>query len=203
MSITNYTELQSAIAAWMVRSDLTSVIPDFITLFEAAANRRLRVRQQETAGTITMSSGTGTVPTDYLAWRRLTWPGSTAVELEYLNPSYLRALYPTAPSGTPRHWTIEGSSILTRPYDTDDTSLNFLYYAKVPALSASATTNWLLTAHPDLYLFGSLVEAQAYVIDAEKAALWKLRRDELFDEVTNLGALTQAPSAPRVIGYIV
>jgi len=198
VSITNYTELQSAIAAWMIRSDLTSVIPDFIALFEATANRRLRVRQQETATSLTPSSGTATLPTDYLAWRRMTWNGATARELEYVHPTYLRAMYPTAPSDIPRMWTVEGSSVLVRP--VDDTALSFLYYAKVPALSGSATTNWLLTAHPDLYLFGSLVEAQAYVIDPEKAALWKLRRDELFDEIVRLDAKTQGPAAPRVMG---
>jgi hypothetical protein len=31
-----------------------------------------------------------------------------------------------------------------------------LYSQKVPALSDSATTNWLLTSHPDAYLFGTL-----------------------------------------------
>ena len=200
MALTNYTDLQAAIASWMVRSDLTSVIPDFITLFEATANRRLRVRQQETVGTITMSSGVGTVPTDYLAWKRMTWPGSTVMQLEYVHPDWRRAAYPTQPSGVPKVWTIEGSSIITSPYDTNNTSLNFLYYAKVPAL---ATTNWLMTAHPDLYLFGSLVEAQAYVLDAEKAVLWKARRDELFDEIEKLDARTRGPSAPRIMGVVV
>lgn len=203
MAITTYAQLQSAIGNWIVRSDLTSVIPDFITLFESAANRRLRVRQQETAGTITMSGGTGTVPTDYLAWKRMTWPGSTAMQLEYVHPDWRRAAYPTQPSGTPKVWTIEGSSIITSPYDSNDTSLNFLYYAKLAALSDSATTNWLLTAHPDVYLCGSLVEAWAYLMDAEKAGLWKLRRDELFDEIEKLDAKTRGPSAARIAGVVV
>ena len=32
MAITNYTQLQSSIASWLLRDDLTAVIPDFITL---------------------------------------------------------------------------------------------------------------------------------------------------------------------------
>ena len=44
MSLTSYTELQQAIADWLERADLATRIPDFIVLFEAAANRRLRVR---------------------------------------------------------------------------------------------------------------------------------------------------------------
>jgi hypothetical protein len=47
MAITTFAELKTAIASWLDRSDLTSTIPDFITLFESVANRRLRVRQME------------------------------------------------------------------------------------------------------------------------------------------------------------
>jgi len=35
MALTTYTELKSSLADWLNRSDLTSVIPDFISLAEA------------------------------------------------------------------------------------------------------------------------------------------------------------------------
>jgi hypothetical protein len=203
MALTNYGELVSAVSSWMRgRSDIATVIPDFVALFEACANRTLRVRQQETAGTITMSSGVGTVPTDYLAWKRCTWPGDTGMQLEYVHPDWRRAAYPTQPSGTPKVFTIEGSSIITSPYDSNNTSLNFLYYAKVPGLQAN-TTNWLMTAYPDVYLFGTLVEANAWDLNAEHAALWKARRDELLEEIGKLDMHTRGPSAPRVMGVVV
>jgi hypothetical protein len=199
MSLTNYTDLQAAIAAWMVRSDLTAVIPDFITLFEAEANRVLRTRAQETAGTVTMSSGSGTLPTDYLGWKRLTWTGSPVMELEYVHPDWLKAAYPTTPSGIPKVWTIEGGSIKIAP--VDDTSLSFLYYAKVPALSTG--TNWLMSAHPDLYLYGALGEGWAYLLDTEKAALCFARRDAMFESLNRLDMHTRGPSAPRIAGVVV
>jgi len=43
-----YSGLQTAVGDWLARSDLSSNIPDFITLFEAEANRTLRTRQMET-----------------------------------------------------------------------------------------------------------------------------------------------------------
>jgi hypothetical protein len=204
MALTTYSELVSAVSSWMRgRSDISTVIPDFIALFEATANRVLRVRAMETSGTITMSSGVGTLPTDYLAWKRMTWPGDTVMQLEYVHPDWRRAAYPTQPAGVPKVFTIEGTSIITSPYDSDNTSLNFLYYAKVPALTASATTNWLMTAHPDLYLYGTLVEANAWDLNAEHAALWKARRDELFGELMRLDLHTRGPSAPRIMGTVV
>ena len=45
MAITNYTELKSSLADWLNRSDLTTVIPDFITLAESQFNREIRNRK--------------------------------------------------------------------------------------------------------------------------------------------------------------
>ena len=198
MAIIDYSSLQAAIAAWLARDDLAANIPDFITLFEACANRRLRVRQMETTATLIPSSGVAALPTDYLMWRRVTWTGSPRVELEFVHPSILQAHYPAAPAGVPNLFTIEGATLKIRP--TDDAALELDYFQKIPALSAGNPGNWLLAAHPDLYLFGALVEAQGFNVDGEKLAGWKARRDELFAEITALGNRSAAPSAVRVMG---
>jgi len=44
--ITTYAELQTSIATWLVRDDLTAIIPDFITLAESKFKRDIRVREQ-------------------------------------------------------------------------------------------------------------------------------------------------------------
>ena len=196
MTIANYTDLQTAVQNWLVRTDLTT-IPDFITLFEAAANRRLRVRQQEAIASLTPSAGTAALPADYLAWRRLTWTGSPRRELSYVEPSYLQAAFPTNPADTPEYFTIEGGDVLIRPLD--GTALEFLYYQKIPALSTNST-NWLLSAHPDLYLFGALAESYGFTVDPEKLALWKMRRDELFDEIVSLSNKTRGAGYIRTDG---
>jgi hypothetical protein len=199
MALTTYDELQSAIGTWLARDDLTASIPDFITLFEAVANRRLRTRQMETTATLTPASGDATLPTDYLAWRRLTWTGDTRVELEYVHPSWLQAAYPDTPSGTPKHFTIEGSKLKVRPTSTTD--LEFDYFEKIDALADGV--NWLFSSHPDIYLFGSLCEAQGFVDDPERLVLWKARRDEGFEELERLSRRTSGPAAIRIIGNVV
>ncbi len=184
MSISTYAELQTAIGSWMARSDLTTNIPDFITLFEAEAARRLRVRPMETATTLTTVSGSVALPTGYLGFRRVTWAGSSnQIDLTYKHPTMLKALYPSSATGTPADFTIEGSTLKVRPVD-DTAGIDFLYFAKNAAVSGSL--NWLFTNHPDIYLFGSLVEAKLFVEDVEAAALWKSRRDEIFDGINKL-----------------
>ncbi len=56
-----------------------------------------------------------------------------------------------------------------------------------------------MSAYPDLYLFGALTEAQAYAVNAQGAALWKARRDELFDEVERASNKTRGAGAMRVL----
>jgi len=198
MTIQTYSDLQAAIANWIARADLAANIPDFIALFESAANRRLRLRQQESAATLTPSSGVAPLPADYLAWRRVTWTGQCPRELEYVHPSYLHALYPTLPAGIPRLFTIEGGSLTVAP--VNNTALTFDYFQRVSALSGTTASNWLLVAAPDLYLFGSLAEAHGFVKDTDSLALWKSRRDELFDEIERLDTKTRGPAGIRVIG---
>ena len=195
MALTSYTELQQAIADWLERADLVTRIPDFIALFEAAANRRLRVRQQEATVSLTPESGAVALPSDYLAWRRVTWTGSSRVELQYVHPSYLQAAYPSSPTDVPRIFTIEGATLKVRP--VDGTPLEFDYFQKIPPLSSGV--NWLFGAHPDLYLFGALVEGQAYALNPQAAVLWKARRDEIFDEIETLSNKTRGAGTIRVM----
>lgn len=198
MALTNYADLTASVATWLQRTDLTATIPDFVTLFEACANRRLRVRQQEATVSLVPTSGSVPLPADYLSWRRLTWTGNPTRELEYVEPSWLQSAFPDNPVDLPSVFTIEGGNIIMRPIDGTSAALEFVYFAKISALSAGV--NWLMTEHPDIYLFGSLVEAQAYTVNAETAALWKMRRDELFDEIEKLSNKTRGAGAIRPIG---
>ena len=195
MSITTYAELQTAIADWLARCDLTARIPDFITLFEASACRELRVRPTETTATITTTSGTGNLPADFLGFRRVTWNGATPRDLEYVHPVWLAQQYPTSAAGTPAVYTIEGGSIKVRPID--DSGLSVLYRAKTAA--ASGALNWLFTNHPDAYLFGSLAEAYMYNKDPENAAIWEGRRDKVYQSIKNLDFHYRELGAPRIV----
>jgi hypothetical protein len=46
------------------------------------------------------------------------------------------------------------------------------YYAKLAKLSNSVTTNWLLTSSPDVYLYGSLLQAAPYLQDDARIQVW-------------------------------
>lgn len=200
MSITTYAELKTAIATWLARDDLTAYIPDFITLFETNARRRLRSRQQIKTTELLTDEGDALLPSDYVSPVRLTWLGDSRIGLGYVAPQELDILYPESTAGTPLVYTIEGTTIKTRPVD-DDTELELVYLGDLTTLANGS--NWLIEKHPDLYLFGSLVEAEIFNKDPERASIWKSRRDEIYAELDRVDfnerprmAVSQIGAAP-------
>lgn len=200
MSLTNQPDLLTAMQNWLQRTDIAALFPDFITLFETAANRRLRVKQQETTVQLTPALGTISLPSDYLTWRRVTWTGNPRRELEYAEPSWVQTMFPDGPADVPSVFTIEGNNLEIMPTDSTNTNVELLYWAKVPALTATNQTNWLMTAYPDLYLWGALTEAQAYAVNTDSAVMWKTRRDEVFDEIDKLDKKSRGPANVRTQG---
>lgn len=195
MTLSTYADLQTQLTNWSARSDLTPYYPDFITLFEAAACRKLKVRPMEATDTLTPTSGVADLPDDYLGYRRVTWTGSSGRDLEYLHPKMFSTMYSGA-EGVPINFTIEGGSIKVGP--SSDADLEIEYYAKTPALSGAL--NWLYTNHPDAYLFGALTELYAFIRDADAAILWKQRRDEVFDEINKTDFNERGSMSMRVYG---
>lgn len=172
MALNTYAALQSAIADYMARDDLTAQIPDFITLNESRLNKVLRTRHQETTNSaFTINSATETLPTDFLEARTLVIQGSPNVVLEYLSASDLETTY-TSGSGKPQHYTIIGDNFKFGPSPDTTYTGTLVYYAKIPALSVSNTSNWVLTNYPDLYLYGTLIEAAPFIMNDERIQIW-------------------------------
>ena len=69
MALDNYSNLQTSIANWLARDDLTVEIPDFIALCEAEFNRELRIRSMETTETVTIDAEQEALPTGFLGVR--------------------------------------------------------------------------------------------------------------------------------------
>ncbi len=66
MALTTYTELKASVADWLNRTDLTSVVPDFIALAEAQIERTLRTRQMIVRATASIDTEYSAVPADSL-----------------------------------------------------------------------------------------------------------------------------------------
>lgn len=173
MAITTYSELQSAIADWLLRDDLTSVIPSFISLAEAKFNRRIRDYRMVKRATAEVDAGYSAVPADWLQNIRFQLNTTPITTLEYVTPDQAaeeRAFY--VGNEKSKFFTMIGKQfqLIPAPDGTYDAELT--YYAKIPALSDSVADNWLLDVAPDVYLYGALMEAAPYLDDQEKLGTW-------------------------------
>lgn len=174
MALSSYTDVQAAVAAWLHRDDLTASVPDFIALAESRIARDLRLRRQITSTDLVVTAGTPTValPADWLELRalRLLVPDTA---LGYLSGVQFVAHYLSTDTGAPQHYTIEGGNLRLGPTPDASGTLAATYFARLPALSDSTSTTWLLTEHPGLYLFGALAEAAPFLGQADnRVALW-------------------------------
>ena len=173
MAITNYSELQTAVGSWLNRSDLSSNIPDFITLAEASFNRVLRTRNQITRATSSVSEQYVALPTDLIELFNIQLNTDPIKRLEQVSLDKADDLRSSNSSaGTPSYFAITGNNIELIPTPSDTKTLEIIYYAKITALSDSNTTNWLLTNYPDIYLYGSLVQAEPFLMNDERIGTW-------------------------------
>lgn len=180
----NYSELQSSIADFLNRSDLTAVIPTFIQLAEARMNRIIRTRKMESRTTENVSTQFVALPTDFLEYRNLQLNLSPVVVLAYVTPQYADTLRAGSIQGRPRFFTVVANQLELIPAPQETMELESVYYRRIPALSGMATSNWLIESHPDIYLYGSLVQAALYLKDDPTvwASLFDSAVDELMQE---------------------
>ena len=187
MAISTYAELQTAAANWLDRTDLGTRIPEFIDLAESTFNRTIRNRQMITKNdSYSLDSRYVNLPTDTLEVIRIVVDVTPQITLQYLTPEEIAERRNSSSTGRPQYFTVVGGStnqieLLRSPDETYTSSI--LYYTKIPALSDSATTNWLLTSHPDIYLFGTLVEAEPYLKNDERMPMWSARLGKALQEL--------------------
>lgn len=184
MAIGNYAQLQTAIGNWLARNDLAATIPDFIRLAESRINRRLRVAQMLTRATTQTVPGDSYIlkPADFLEMRNIEVSGSPNMVLEYATPAVIDRKYRSDWVGRPSAYTILGQEVQLAPVPDAEYVIEMAYYAKVPELEQS-NTNWLIQQAPDIYLYGALIEAKAFIED-EKFQLWKAAFDEAINDLT-------------------
>ena len=171
MAITTYTELKTSIANWLNRDDLTSVIPDFISLAEADMDRAIRHWRMEKRVTASVNSQYTGLVGDYLETIRMS-VGADRIELLSQGEMQQRRTANSDAAGKPRYYAISDGQLELFPTPDGTYTIEMLYYGQTAPLSGSNASNWILTHHPDAYLYGALIHAAPYLGDDQRAQTW-------------------------------
>jgi len=178
MPFTNYGELRQAIAGWLNRSDLDTVIPDFVTQAEATLNKILRTRYMVVESNPNLTVGANqdraALPAGLIDILYVVDSGNAAHTLVKQVPDWMarqQRLRLKTP-GVPLYYAIIGGNMLVCPVPAADTSYRLSYYQEIPPLSGDGSSNWVLAHHPDLYLYTALMHAAPYLADDARTELF-------------------------------
>jgi len=182
LSINTYAELQTAVASWVHRADLTTPIPDLIMLGERWIWRHARVRDMEAALSLTIASGVATIPTDYRSLKHARIDGTPTRHLRMRAASWIMENYPLRSSGgKPFFIAADGASFIFGPFPDSNYSVLGTYYKELTTIATSA--NAVFTANPDLYLFAALAETRAFIQDDKRIPIWTAKRDAILADM--------------------
>lgn len=166
-AITDYASLQTAVASWLHRTDLAPFIADFIALAEARMSSDIAARPMDVRTSLVTTAGSAYVslPVDMLEMRRLILSADPVIALRYESPDQLLADRTGSVSGRPVKFSVIGPQLQLAPVPDASYTLELTYQQRIPALSSINTTNWLLTAFPNVYLYAALCAAQPFIMN--------------------------------------
>jgi hypothetical protein len=169
-------DLRTRVKAEANRSDLTDdEINEFIQRAESRFNRILRVPAMEAVSTGALVDGAAAEPSDFLQLRAMYDANNCAIPA--VDPvQWIETRY-----GAKVHCRISGA---LRVAPATDEAVTIIYYAKIPALSAEQSTNWLLTSHPDVYLYEVMLQVCSRIGDDDNAIKWRAASDEALAELS-------------------
>jgi len=199
MALATYSDLKTSIANWLNRSDLTSEISeDFIVLTEKDFNSKLRIRKMNaTDSSFSINAETVALPSGFLQVRDFyIVEGSTKHPLNYITPAQMDQIKGSSTSGMPETFTILGDNFRFAPTPSSTYTGVLNYYKEFDPLSNSNTSNYILSNHPAIYLYGSLYHAANFLGGVEPrqvqqwqqmyaTALERLERNDREDQYGN------------------
>jgi len=182
VALANYTDLKASVADFLNRSDLTSVIPDFVTMAEADFNRTLRVREMSVRTQAPIDAQYVKLPDDFLGMRNIDLMTDPVTPMTYKNLQNLDIHRAGDMTGKPIYYSIVQNNIEFAPSPDGDYTIEIVYYQKVPPL-ADNSTSWLLDAHPDAYLYGTLQHSAPYLQSDERIGIWAGKYMQIIEQI--------------------
>jgi hypothetical protein len=201
MSFTSYADLQTTIAGYLARSDLTTQIPDFIRLAETRLRRDLRIRQMLKSVTTATVAADSTVelPSDFLEVRDFVIVGNPVQPLSYYSPSAFNRNARTWESGKPLDYTVLANDFQLAPVPDAVYTVKLFYFAAPAFLSDANTSNVFLANTPDALLYGALLEAEPYLMNDARINTWGTMFDRAISSITRSDEQGQYSGVPLAI----
>mgnify|MGYP000433063177 FL=1 len=185
MAITTYTELQASIADTLNRDDLSAAVPTFISLAEADMQRRVRHWRMEKRSTAELDTQYSAIPADFVEVIRFYVTSNDTRPLELISQAELldRKAKRSNASGAPAYYALTAGELEIYPVPDGTYDVELYYISRIPALSDSNASNWMLEQYQDAYLYGALVHSAPYLKDDARVTVWAALYQNAIDAI--------------------
>jgi hypothetical protein len=190
MAFTNYTSFVSTVESYLARTDLTSVIPDFIQMAQLRMSRDLRTEAMLKVATTTPTDNKVGFPNDFLELREMHFQGNPPILLEFQSPDLFFRNGQTTLSGRSHYFTMLGTEFQFAPSQDTDYTIQILYYAQPTFISSTTSSNLFLAYYPDALLYATLAEAEPFLMNDARIQTWSALYDRAIANIktSDLGA---------------
>lgn len=201
-AVSSYSTLKTAIADWLARGDLTGFIDNFIQNWEEDFLREPQNfgRWMEADLSVVIASSVAAVPADYLGLKYAYVNGSPSSRLDRMSLNQTLGTYPRGGrTDIPRWITRGGSNFLFGPEPNSGYTIKGWYWAKpvlIRSYAADAVGHWLMINAPDLAIYGSLLQAEPFLMNDKRVALWQTMYDRQLQSYRNLNCNENVSGSP-------
>jgi hypothetical protein len=170
MALANYADLVTNLPLYSGRGDETAFIPIYVSLAESDFNRELRTPDMLVNNPSFVISGEYVnVPAGFMEMKDWYLNVSPRSALTYMPDDTMTGYYNS--SGPPSFYTMSGNQFRIGPAPDGYYTSTISYYQLIPGLQANSV-NWLMTMHPNIYLFNCLMQSALRVQDDISAQKW-------------------------------
>lgn len=187
----DYDWLQTQMASFLHRKNLSSTIPTLIRFGQKRLDREVKSLFLLKAGEITIAGGEtlGDLPSDFNTFLSVRYPIGNGYREIYSgtlaqNSQVLESL--GGASASPYRFAIYSDKIEMASAVETSATLKIVYKFNLPEFVLGGDSDVLLENHPDLYLYACLVEAGPYIRDKKAIQLWREEYTQRVEAINDL-----------------
>ena len=180
-----YDEIKIKVAEYVNRTDLTSQMDMFIDLTESDINKVIKHQDLIKRANAVAETQYTQLPSD---WSRvinveLNTSDHTTLLQQSTESLDLKRTSIDNVSGRPEYFAITDNAIELCPTPDTNYELQLTYYANIPELSSTNTTNVVSDKFPDVYIYGCCKHASVFLMEDERIGMFQTLFDKALEEV--------------------
>jgi hypothetical protein len=160
----NIGQLKTTLDRYLKRTDLRDLYDNWIAFTSNRIDVQLRLQEQEYRTVTVPTEQYIALPPDYIDMRHLETSADGGWPVRFATPDQVDYRNLALNQGRIQFCTIVNNQLELTPSPAADSvaELEMFYFAKLPTITADSATNKVLSAYPQLYIYGCMIEASAF-----------------------------------------